>query len=96
MARTFWPPIFGRFCLFDDSTRDRGVDLLAAMGAWTLATLGFRELWKDVGCGGPVCDQMRADAAAGRHLLVIAWVVGMIVGAPLLFAIRRLNLRRRS
>jgi len=63
------------------------------MGLWTLATLGFRAIWADVACGGPVCDQMRADAAAGRNLLLIAWLVGMVIGATLLFVLAR---RRRT
>jgi hypothetical protein len=70
----------------------RGVAIaivVALMSIWTLATLGFRAIWADVACGGPVCDQMRADAAAGRNLLLIAWLVGMVVGATLLLILAR-------
>jgi hypothetical protein len=59
------------------------------MGFWTLATLGFRAIWADVACGGPVCDQMRAGAAAGRNFLLMAWLVGMVIGATLLFFLAR-------
>ncbi len=63
--------------------------VLVMMGVWTLGPLGFRELWRDVACGGPACDPMRAEAAAGSDLLVLAWVVGMVVGAAPLLVLAR-------
>lgn len=67
--------------------------VLAAIGLWTLVTLGFRALWADVACGGPACDRMREEAAAGRDLLLVAWAFGIVVAAALLIALWR---RRRS
>lgn len=65
------------------------VGVVAALALWSVATLGFRAIWADVACGGAICDQMRADVAAGRHLLVIAWAIGMVVGAAVLLVLWR-------
>lgn len=63
--------------------------IVTAMVLWIGVTLGLWAILMDPACGGAACDQMRAEAAVIRASLLVAWVVGIVVGGVTLILLWR-------
>lgn len=63
--------------------------VLLVMAAWTIATALLLALLKTPACGGEACERAAEATARFVGALPLAWVVAMVVGSLLLFALQR-------